>query len=418
MTVRTPTNNPFVPGSDQVPEVWAGRSRELADWSTIVRPRRLAGDYVAGRLLLGPPGIGKSVLVNRLAREAHRAGDYVAPAVRVPQGADVLALVAEAVTELIDQRDLGAKLARPVAAVLDRVRRLVTPVGAVHLGPAERSPNPHRDLAKLLGEIAELAADDERIVLLRIDEVQNARDVAQLSQLLVALADALGAERTVTDAAGVTHERLLPLAIYLTGLPDFLTITERAGATFGRRFHRFDLEPLDDADVRHALAAFRSDGYAVLTADGPARVFADDEAIELIVAACLGDPFLFQLAGQAAWHAGTSDRLTADDVRRGWAQAAATARTHVERSLDQLPDRERAVLDACAAMPAQARTATSVAERLGRPSSSAIASALQRLDTTRGILRRGQPLTFRMHTAEALLTRGWPERLEVETRPW
>lgn len=73
--LRRPVDNPFVQGSDHVPAVWARRAEEIADWHAVLRPRRLAGEYERGRAVLGEPGIGKSVLVNRLADEAASVGD-------------------------------------------------------------------------------------------------------------------------------------------------------------------------------------------------------------------------------------------------------------------------------------------------------------------------------------------------------
>jgi hypothetical protein len=100
--MRTATNNPFEPGSDRIPQVWAGRHEQLADWRDRLRPRRAAGQYERGRTLLGEPGIGKSVLVRRIASDAARAGDWVTPQVRVPRGVSPLPLLAEALLDLAD----------------------------------------------------------------------------------------------------------------------------------------------------------------------------------------------------------------------------------------------------------------------------------------------------------------------------
>lgn len=275
MAVRPPANSPFVPGSDQVPRVWAGRSPQLADWHDKLRARRLAGTYERDRALLGPPGIGKSVLVNRIAAEASTAGDLVAPPVRVPRGADVLALVAESLTALANQQWIGSRLSREAGAVVDRVRR----IGAVEFDPAGSDPNPHRHLYQLLVEVGRLAAADGVAVLLRIDEVQNTTDRDALSQLLIAFGDALAHEDQSTDAAGNPHQQVLPLAVYLTGLPDFLDVARSAGATFARRFEPVELEPLTDAEIDTALAPFRRYGFEVLTDEGPAAVFMQDDAI-------------------------------------------------------------------------------------------------------------------------------------------
>ena len=70
-----------------------------------------------------------------------------------------------------------------------------------------------------------------------------------------------------------------------------------------------------------------------------------------IVELAHGEPFLFQLAGERAWYAGTDDLITAEHVRTGWRDAAPEAEAHVQRILDRLPPRERHFLEAMAALP-------------------------------------------------------------------
>ena len=106
--MRTALTNPFSPGSDTVPDVWAGRTEHLGDWRDVVRPRRLAGLPERGRTILGEPGLGKSALVRRIAAEASRAGDWVTPQLRIPAGSDPLKLVARAVLDLAGQAGLPA----------------------------------------------------------------------------------------------------------------------------------------------------------------------------------------------------------------------------------------------------------------------------------------------------------------------
>jgi MoxR-like ATPase len=75
--MRSPLNNPFQPGSDVVPAVWAGRVRQMSDWRDVLRPRLDAGLFERGRTILGEPGLGKSTLVRRIAAEAEERGDWV-----------------------------------------------------------------------------------------------------------------------------------------------------------------------------------------------------------------------------------------------------------------------------------------------------------------------------------------------------
>lgn len=71
-------NNPFQPGSDVVPPIWAGRTAQLSIGAMSLRPRLVAGRFERGRTILGEPGPGKSSLFRRIADDAE-AGCSVSP---------------------------------------------------------------------------------------------------------------------------------------------------------------------------------------------------------------------------------------------------------------------------------------------------------------------------------------------------
>lgn len=404
--MRTALGNPFAPGSDHIPQVWAGRAAELADWRDVLRPRRAAGEYERGRAILGEPGIGKSVLVARLAASAAELGDLVVPTVRVPRGADVLALLTQAIAEAVQHDRAGEALAARAATLLDRVRS-VKAVVEVGLAPPEPVVNPHVELSRLLVEVGMLAREQGRAAVVHLDEVQNVTDRDALSQLLVALGDALRATERLRDAAGNSHDKVLPLLVHLTGLPDFGDrATSAAGATFARRFKPVLLTALADDEVRLALAPFTGRGWPVLATDGPGVVVMTDEAIDAVVAVCLGDPFLLQLAGKAAWDAGDGPTISAKEVRRGWASVRREALSHVERAVERLPGLERALLEALVILDPDDRTLTSAAQRLGRQPPE-LATTARRLEE-RGIIERGRPYRFVARSMESLLAGSWP----------
>lgn len=128
----------------------------------------------------------------------------------------------------------------------------------------QEGPEPHRALTDLLVEVGRAAIAREVVVLIHLDEVQNIADEGALSQLLIALGDAVTHEVSVELPGGVTATRSLPLAVYLTGLPDF---EDRAGAqkgaTFARRFKTTVLTAIDDEDIVAALQDFVLPGWAV-----------------------------------------------------------------------------------------------------------------------------------------------------------
>lgn len=407
--MRTPVQNPFQPGSDIIPDVWAGRVEQLSDWRDVLRPRLLDGGYERGRTILGEPGTGKSSLVRKIAREAAAAGDWVTPQLRIPAGADPLKLVAGAVVELADRAGLRGSTQRRVLDLIGRVEQVAVAGWSVTVRQAD-GPEPYRALFELLVELGDAAIRQGNVVFIHIDEVQNISDDAALSHLLIALGDALSHEVMVDVPGGVRVERHLPIAVYLTGLPDFEDMAgSRKGATFARRFATTVLAAIDEDDLRAALQPFVIAGWEV-TDDrgGTERVRMDQTAVDAIVALCCGEPFLFQLAGQRAWNAGNATTISEDEAIRGWRGAASEASAHVERVLNRLPARENEFVTAMAALAPSDRTATKVAAKMGLTVAAQVGPFAQRLDTVRGIITRGKPYSFRNRAVEAYLTTEWP----------
>ncbi|MBD8728733.1 AAA family ATPase [Frigoribacterium sp. CFBP 13707] len=407
--MRSPLTNPFQAGSDVVPDVWAGRADQLSDWRDVLRPRRLAGLYETGRTILGEPGTGKSSLVRRIARDAADAGDWVTPQIRMPSGADPLKLVASAVLRLADAAGLRASARQRVTDILDRVEQVAISGFALSVRGSD-GPEPSTALFDLLVELGDAAIRQDVVVLIHIDEVQNISDDAALSQLLIALGDALSHEVEVRLPGGGSALRFLPIVVYLTGLPDFEDRAgARKGATFARRFRTVTLAALDEGDLLAALQPFVISGWETADGDGGVdRVTMRTEAARAIVELCCGEPFLFQLAGQGAWNAGQADVVTEDDVLAGWRSAEGEASAHVERILGRLPPREHEFIEAMGALAPSERTLTNIAESMGLASATQVGPFSRRLDTTRGIITRGRPYSFRNRAVEAYLTTDWP----------
>ncbi len=197
--------------------------------------------------------------------------------------------------------------------------------------------------------------------------------------------------------------------MYLSGLPDFEDLAAAAGATFSRRFRTMELEALEEGDLREALRPFTTDGWPILGEAGEIRVVMEVDAVDLLVDLPVGDPFLFQLAGEAAWNAGTGPVITAEEARRGWQTARREVLRYAESRLRGLSDLQLEVLRAAAAQPVQDRTASDVARAIGRRSSAEIASTTRALDVDhRLIRRRAGRIDFRSPAVEAYLAGGWP----------
>lgn len=408
--MRLPRDSPFSPGSDTVPEVWAGRTSHLSDWRDVLRPRRAAGLHERGRTILGEAGSGKSSLVRRIAREASQSGDWATPQLRIPSGTDPLKRVASALLDLSEAAGLAAAREKCIGDLLSRVET-VAASGVSLSVRAQDGPEPYIALTDLLIEIGRAAIrHGDVMVVIHIDEVQNISDENARSQLLIALGDALTHEETVDVPGGLRIERGLPIAVYLTGLPEFADMTgARKGATFARRFRTTTLGAIDDDALMSALQPFVTEGWPIADdAGGVGRVFMEPAAQRAIVELAHGEPFLFQLAGERAWYAGTGNLITAEHVRTGWRDAAPEAEAHVQRILDRLPPRERHFLEAMAALPPEERTLTNIARSMGYERTTDAGPTAQRLDLTRGIIRRGKPYDFRHRAVGAYLTSEWP----------
>ena len=408
--MRTPLDSPFSPGSDTVPKVWAGRTSQLNDWRDVLRPRRLAGIHERGRTILGEAGSGKSSLVRRIAREATEAGDWATPQLRIPSGTDPIKRVASALLDLSSTAGLSSAREKRIGDLLRRVET-VAASGISLSVRAQDGPEPYTALTELLIEIGRAAMRRQNVmVMLHIDEVQNIADEHARSQLLIALGDALAYEETVALPGGPQVDLALPIAVYLTGLPEFEGMAgAQAGAAFARRFQTVTLDAIDDADLTAALQTFVTEGWPVATeAGGAERVFLAADAQRAIVERARGEPFLFQLAGERAWYAGTDNLITAEHVKAGWRNAAPEAEAHVQRILDRLPTRERQFIEAMAELAPEERSLTNIARKAGCEKATDAGPTAQRLDRTRRIIHRGRPYRFQHRAVEARLTSNWP----------
>ncbi len=407
--MRGVTDSPFSPGSDVVPKIWAGRDQEINDWTRIVRPRRIAGAYERGRTILGEPGVGKSSLVNLISREARKQGDWVTDQLRIPPSTDALKRVAKALLTIADQAGLSTRAEKGLASLLDRVRSIAVLGVSVSLSHPE-GEDAYVALTDLLVEIGRVAIERNVMVLICIDEIQNITDEAILSQLLISLGDALTKEVTVSAPGNREITRYLPIAVYLSGLPDFERMARsQKGATFTRRFKSTPLSSVTTSEMEQALAPLVNQGWEVGDGEGGVKsVYMDQDARDAIIDLSKGEPFLFQLAGDSAWHAGSTDTITREDVLAGWQAVRDEAESHVANILDRLPEQERLLVEVMGELDPAERTLSTIAHTAGISPSSKLGTAAQRLDIVRGIIRRGRPYTFHNQAVEAYLTTEWP----------
>lgn len=377
MDLRTPATDPFTPGYGVVPQVFAGRQAEFADFEGVVLRRVAAGTYEPARLLTGDRGMGKTALLKQFEAEAMEAGHWVAR-VSAVRGDAVLADLTEAVVDALDDVGVAVRLPRNAKQALKRMTGItVGPTGvAVTDRPAGKGTRWHRDLTAVLVGAAGLARDAGVALLVMLDESQNI-DKASMGALFHAFQEAQSTTTTEVHQSGARLRHHLPLAIYVAGLPGLTTLLRAAGTTFGERARHVHLLALDDNDVAEAFAAFAA----------TRRVTVDAAATDAFVAVVGGYPYFLHVIGSRVWMAGDGPVITVAEVTAGWDEARTTIEVFHEDRLKDLTDTQRRYLEAAARLSVDERTSGAIAAALGS-STEAVGSTQQSLIDTHGLLRR------------------------------
>ena len=376
---RTPADNPFTPGYGVVPQVFAGRQAEFADFEGVVLRRVAQGTYEPARLLTGDRGMGKTALLKQFELEAAEAGHWVVR-VSAVRGDSAVPDVLETLTQELVRHDVAVKLDRPAKQALKRVAGIV--VGPTGMSLSDTRPKRgvtdrwHRDLTDVLASAGRLAQDAGIALVLMVDEAQNI-DKLSMGALFHAFQEAQGQTTTEQHPTGAKLRRHLPLAVYVAGLPGLTAALRAAGTTFGERARQTEVGPLRDQDVAEALTAFAASRDITVDAD------AADRFVELVG----GYPYFLHVVGSRTWEAGDGPVITRPEVDRGWQAAAETIDRFYEERLREITDQQRRYLEAAADLDEDERTSAAVAKAVGATTES-VGSTQQALIDTHGLLRR------------------------------
>lgn len=378
-TPRSAADNPFTPGYGVVPQVFAGRQAEFADFESVVLRRVAQGVYEPARLLTGDRGMGKTALLKQFEAEAQETGHWVAR-VSAVRGDAAVPDVVEALVDELDRHDVAVKLGRAAKQALRRLAGLA--VGPTGVAVMESRPKRgvtdrwHKDLTAILTDAGRVARDHRVALLLLLDESQNI-DRGAMAALFHAFQEAQSATVTEQHPTGARLRQHLPLAIYVAGLPGLTALLRAAGTTFGERARHVELPLLSDADVAEALSAFAATRGVGVDAD------ATDRFVTLVG----GYPYFLHVVGSQVWVAGDGAVISSADVDEGWQRAAPTIELFYEERLRDVTDLQRRYLVAAARLGATARTSGAIAEGLGT-TTEAVGSTQQALIDTHGLLRR------------------------------
>lgn len=276
--------NPYRPGAATIPPTLAGRDDLLGLFAGYLRAceEGFGGEYL---IVSGHRGMGKTVLLYAFRDLARERGWLAQRVEATDEGPFLQALAAEAAS-LLERLEARAGLVR-------RARQAVEELTvALGVGPAKVEVKAKRraapaldvpvtDLVDALGT----AAKERKVgAVLLLDEVQ---------------AIAAPSLRALGRAFQAAEGERLPVLLAAGGLPN-APGRLRTAVSYAERYRYVTLEPLGLPAVRGALVQ-------------PAEqlgVSYEADALDLLVAASEGYPYLVQLLGRQAWEAAGGADIT------------------------------------------------------------------------------------------------------------
>ena len=293
-----PRTNPYAPGAGTIPPELAGRD-EIIEKAAIALDRFRNGLSARSLLLIGLRGVGKTVLLTRIAQETEARG-FVVVSIEAPEKRSLPALLIPSLrTALLklDRMALAGDLAKKALKALGGF------VGAMKMkyediefgvdlgsdpGVAD-SGDLEYDLIDLFVEVGRAAKEKHPAVVFFIDELQYVAE-EQFASLITAL------HKCAQDQ--------LPVALIGAGLPQLVGQAGRAKSYAERLFEYPEIGPLSSEEAKKALVV------------PAARENVDFEQAALIeiLKQTQSYPYFLQEWGKHSWQCATASPITRDDT--------------------------------------------------------------------------------------------------------
>lgn len=289
--------NPYRPGAGTPPPALTGRDALIEAFAVTVR-RAAGGKPTKSLMPIGLRGVGKTVLLNRFSEIAKQEGLQVA-FIEAPETGDFRTLLAARLRKVILQLDSTPKKAGKAALRALRVLKtfsLQLPDGSsvsLDVDPLAGEADSgllSEDLSDLLVALGEAAVDQDRGVLLALDEVQYLTG-EELGGLITAI------HRTT--------QLNLPVVLVGAGLPQLPGLAGDAKSYAERLFNFPEIGSLSHADATAALVVPAQEAGADI----------DDDAIDLLIQEARGYPYFLQEWGYHVWNLSPGSTIRGDDVR-------------------------------------------------------------------------------------------------------
>jgi AAA ATPase domain len=342
-----PRNNPFAPGAGTRPPELAGRESIIQN-ATVALARVKDGRSSKSQMLLGLRGVGKTVLLNEIARRAEDDG-YRAIELEAPENRRLADMLVPPLRSLLNRlstienaKSLATKGLRGLQSFTSAFK--IT-LGGVQIGVAEPgvadSGHLETDLPELLLLVAEAAQAGGTPVVILIDEVQYLTS-EDLAALIVSV-HKIG-------------QRALPLIVFGAGLPQLAALAGDAKSYAERLFDYPSIGPLDQASAERAIREpIKSEGALI-----------ESGALASLVGHTQGYPYFLQEWGSHTWNVAPTSPITEKDV----AVATEVALQALDEGffrvrLDRLTPREREYVRAMAELGAGPHRSGDIANLLG-----------------------------------------------------
>jgi hypothetical protein len=347
--------NPYSPGAGSPPPELAGRD-ELRTQLKVALERIRRGKPTKSVLMVGLRGVGKTVLLDQVRRDAEAEGIH-GVRVEAPENKSLPALLAPQIRQALLRLNHveAAKNAaqRALRALAGFAKALKVTYKDIEVG-LDYGPEPgladngdlEIDLSTLLEQIGGAAADAKTAVALFIDELQYVKE-NQLAALISAL------HRCSQGG--------LPVTVVGAGLPQLRGMAGNAKSYAERLFDFPMIGPLNAAEAESAIVKpARNEGADYTT-----------EAVAAIIARTKGYPYFLQEWGKHAWNRASKSPISLTDVESASAAAvAALDESFFRVRFDRLTPSERTYLRAMSDLGPGPHRSGDIAERLGRSVSS------------------------------------------------
>jgi hypothetical protein len=343
-----PKINPFVPGAGTQPPELAGRD-DIIDSAKIALARVKAGRHAKSQMLLGLRGVGKTVLLNRIAGLGEDEG-YHAVMMEAPEDRRLADMVVPPLRHLLfklSRREQASEFAKRALGVV----RSFANAFKVKVGDVEFSVDPETgtadsghlesDLPEMLQAVAKACKANGSGVALLIDEVQYL-PLSDLAALIVSV--------------HMASQKNDPLILFGAGLPQLAALTGEAKSYAERLFDYPEVGPLPELAARDAIVApIRREGADIT-----------DDAIATVLLKTRGYPYFLQEWGHHVWNVAPRSPITGHDAERASSAAIrALDKGFFRVRFDQLTPREKDYMRAMAELGPGPHRSGEVADNLG-----------------------------------------------------